>query len=110
MKVPEQGDIVLLDFDPQAGHEQAGHRPGLVVSQSEFNQVTGFIFVVPVTNQIKNYPFEVPISGTKKTKGVALADQVKSLDAKARRCKVVDRVNKATLDRALDLITVIMGR
>jgi len=110
MKAPEQGDIVLLDFDPQAGHEQAGHRPGLVVSESEFNQVTGFIFVVPVTNQIKNYPFEVPIRGTKKTKGVALADQMKSLDAKARRCKVMDRVNQATLNRALDLITVIMGR
>lgn len=106
----KQGDIVLLDFNPQAGHGQAGHRPGLVVSESAFNKATGFIFVVPITSQVKGYPFEVKIRGTKKTQGVALTDQLKSLDAKARHCKVVDHVDQETLNHTLDTITTIIGR
>jgi len=80
--IPEAGDIVWLDFDPQSGHEQAGHRPALVVSPATYNGRTGLMLCCPVTSQIKNYPFEVVISGARRN--VALADQIKSLDWRAR--------------------------
>jgi mRNA interferase MazF len=60
---PEAGDIVRLHFDPQAGHEQAGHRPALVVSPSAYNGKTGLMLCCPMTTQVKGYPFEVPIPG-----------------------------------------------
>ena len=80
--IPEAGDIVWLDFDPQSGHEQAGHRPALVISPATYNGRTGLLLCCPLTSQIKNYPFEVVISGTRRN--VALADQIKSLDWRAR--------------------------
>ncbi|HVQ07125.1 MAG TPA: endoribonuclease MazF [Allosphingosinicella sp.] len=81
--VPESGDIIWIDFDPQAGHEQAGHRPALVLSPSSYNRLTGLLLCVPMTTRAKGYRFEVPIAG--KRGGVALADQVKSFDWRARR-------------------------
>ena len=106
---PEKGDIVLLDFNPQAGHEQAGNRPALVLSPQAFNQITGFALVCPVTNQVKGYPFEVPIEGTKKTTGVALADQIKSLDWSARKMKVVDHASDETIKKAVTLISTVLA-
>lgn len=76
--VPDIGDIVWLEFDPQAGHEQAGRRPAVVLSPSAYNQRTGLMVCCPVTTKIKGYPFEVALSGS--LPSVALADQVKSLD------------------------------
>ena len=81
--VPESGDIVWLQFDPQAGHEQAGHRPALVLSPSSYNGKTGLMLCCPMTTQIKGYPFEVQIAG--KTPSAVLSDQVKSLDWIARK-------------------------
>ena len=83
--VPAAGDIVWLNFTPQAGHEQAGYRPALVVSQAAYNNKTSLMICCPMTTQIKNYPFEVVISGTPPS--VVLADQVKSLDWRVRRSK-----------------------
>ncbi len=80
--VPEAGDIVWLQFDLQAGHERAGHRPALVLSPSSYNRKTGLMVCCPMTTQIKGYPFEVPIAGARVS--VALADQVKNLDWQAR--------------------------
>lgn len=79
--IPEAGDIVWLDFDPQSGHEQAGHRPALVISPATYNGRTGLMLCCPLTSQIKNYPFEVVISGSRRN--VALADQIKNLDWRA---------------------------
>ena len=76
--VPQAGDIVRLNFTPQAGHEQAGHRPALVLSPAAYNDKTSLMIYCPLTTQIKNYPFEVLIAGT--PANVVLADQVKSLD------------------------------
>lgn len=76
--VPDAGDIVWLKFDPQAGHEQSGHRPALVLSPSAYNAKTGLMLCCPMTTQIKGYPFEVQIAGN--LASAALADQVKSLD------------------------------
>ena len=81
--VPESGDIVWLNFMPQAGHEQAGHRPALVLSPAAYNEKTGLTICCPMTSQIKNYPFEVLIAGT--PANVVLADQVKSLDWRVRK-------------------------
>ena len=83
--VPQAGDIVWLNFTPQAGHEQAGHRPALVLSPKAYNQKTSLMICCPITTQIKGYPFEVLISG--EPESVVLADQVKSLDWRSRRAK-----------------------
>ncbi len=83
--VPDAGDIVWLHFDPQAGHEQAGHRPALVVSPSAYNGKTGLMLCCPMTTQIKGYPFEVQIPGDRPS--AVLADQVKSLDWVARKAQ-----------------------
>ena len=79
--VPEAGDIVWLQFTPQAGHEQAGHRPALVLSPARYNRI-GLMLCCPMTTKAKGYPFEIVVSN--KTGSVVLADQVKSLDWKAR--------------------------
>ena len=80
--VPEEGDIIWINFNPQSGHEQAGHRPALVLSPSSYNKATKLLVCCPLTTQIKGYPFEVIISGN--PSNVALSDQVKSLDWVAR--------------------------
>ena len=81
--VPEAGDIIWINFTPQAGHEQAGHRPALVLSPASYNKLTSLLICCPLTTQIKKYPFEVPIAGN--PTNVALSDQVKSLDWEARK-------------------------
>lgn len=83
--IPQAGDIVWLNFTPQAGHEQAGHRPALVLSPKAYNQKTSLMICCPITSQIKDYPFEVLISGNPAS--VVLADQVKSLDWRSRKAK-----------------------
>jgi mRNA interferase MazF len=83
--VPERGDVVWLDFTPQAGHEQAGRRPALVLSPGSYNGKSGLMLCCPVTNQVKGYPFEVAVTPSAgKVTGVALADQVRCLDWRSR--------------------------
>lgn len=93
--VPDAGDIVWLQFTPQAGHEQAGHRPAVVLSPAVYNGKTGLMLCCPLTTQIKGYPFEVTIAG--KPLSVALSDQVKSLDWKARQAQKKGKVKPAEL-------------
>jgi mRNA interferase MazF len=81
--VPQAGDIVWLNFAPQAGHEQSGRRPALVLSPGAYNEKTSLMICCPLTTQIKNYPFEVILTGTPPS--VALADRVKSLDWRVRK-------------------------
>jgi mRNA interferase MazF len=88
--VPEAGDVVWLHFDPQAGHEQAGHRPALVLSPARYNAVRGMMVCCPMTSRIKGYAFEVVIA--RSPPSVALADQLKSLDWRARRASFKDAV------------------
>ncbi len=89
--MPDAGDVVWLEFDPQAGHEQAGHRPALVVSPASYNAKSGLMVCCPMTTQIKGYPFEV-IADSKGIHSAVLSDQVKSLDWKVRRAKKKDSV------------------
>lgn len=83
--VPDRGDIVWLQFNPQAGHEQAGHRPALVLSPASYNRRSGLMLCCPMTSQRKGYPFEVLITVDTDRESVVLADQVKSLDWKIRK-------------------------
>jgi len=83
--VPDRGDIVWLQLNPQAGHEQAGHRPALVLSPASYNRRSGLMLCCPMTSQKKGYPFEVVIAVDTDRESVVLADQVKSLDWKVRK-------------------------
>ncbi|MGD9728518.1 MAG: endoribonuclease MazF [Nitrospiraceae bacterium] len=83
--VPDRGDIVWLEFNPQAGHEQAGHRPALVLSPANYNRLSGLMLCCPMTTKRKGYPFEVVISDAREQASIVLADQVKSLDWKVRK-------------------------
>lgn len=83
--VPEAGDLVWLTFDPQAGHEQRGRRPALILSPRVYNAKARLAIACPITSQVKGYPFEVAIPPTGRITGVVLADHVKNLDWEARR-------------------------
>jgi len=102
-EVPNRGDIVWLSLDPQAGHEQAGRRPALVLSPATYNGRVGMALVCPITNRAKGYAFEVPLPTGLDITGVVLADQVKCLDWRARRsvwiCDVPPDVIAEVLDR-----------
>jgi mRNA interferase MazF len=105
--VPDAGDIVWLHFDPRAAHEQAGHRPALVVSPSAYNGKTGLMLCCPMTTQVKGYPFEVPIPGDRPS--AALADQVKSLDWVARKAQRKGTVSTAELNDVRAKIVALVG-
>ncbi|HQT65796.1 MAG: toxin MazF [Acidocella sp. 21-58-7] len=92
--VPEAGDVVWLQFSPQAGHEQAGHRPAVVLSPAAYNHI-GLMLCCPLTTKLKGYPFEVPLTGSKSS--AALADQVKSLDWRARGAERKGKVRDVEL-------------
>lgn len=89
---PDRGDVVWIDMHPQAGHEQAGRRPAIVLSPSSYNAKVGLALFGPVTNHIKGYPFEVIIPSGLKVTGAILSDQVKSLDWKIRNTEFYDKV------------------
>ncbi len=91
--VPERGDIVWISLNPQAGHEQAGRRPAVVVSPKSYNGKVGLGLFCPITNQVKGYPFEVAIPQGLAVRGVVLADQVKSLDWRERRVEFAGRLS-----------------
>jgi mRNA interferase MazF len=89
---PARGDLIWLDFDLQTGREQAGRRPAIVLSEKEFNELTGFAVVCPITRQSKGYAFEVPLPDGLALTGVVLTDQLKSLDVRKRKFKIVESV------------------
>ena len=105
--VPRKGDIVWLNFTPQAGHEQRGRRLGLVMSSDSYNR-SGLMLVCPITSSIKGYPFEVRIKTNDGTEGVVLADHLKNQDWKARKAQFRGEANKATMDRVLSIIAALL--
>ena len=104
---PERGELIGLDFDPQAGHEQAGKRPALVLSPKAYNQRTSLALIVPVTNRIKGYPFEVLLEGCKTT-GCVLADQVRSLDWSARKATRIETAPRAVIEEVIAKLAVLL--
>jgi len=107
--VPDAGDLVWLTFDPQAGHEQAGRRPALVLSPRSYNQKSGLALVCPVTNQVKGYPFEIPVPPGCGVSGAILADHLKSLDWRARQGAKIGRIPPSTLDEVLARLAPLLG-
>ena len=105
--VPESGDIVWLRFSPQAGHEQAAHRPALVVSPAGYNGKTGLMVCCPMTTQVKGYPFEVVMADTRR--GAVLADQVESLDWVVRKAKYKGRARPTELAEVRAKIISLIG-
>jgi mRNA interferase MazF len=107
--VPRRGDIVWLSFSPQTGHEQAGRRPALVLSPSAYNSKVGLALCCPITSRVKDYPFEVPVPKDLAVAGVVLADQVKSLDWRARRAELIARLPDADVSRVLGLVMAVLS-
>lgn len=105
--VPNSGDMVWINFTPQAGHEQAGYRPAVVLSPFEYNKKTGLMICCPMTTQVKGYPFEVAIAG--KETGIVLADQVKSLDWQKRGVKYKGKIAHSELERIRSMIKMLVG-
>ena len=106
---PAQGDLVWLDFHPQAGHEQSGRRPAVILSPGAYNKKLGLALVCPVTRQAKGYPFEVVLPNSLPVTGVVLSDHLKSQDWRARRAEFIAKLDEPTLtailQRARTLLT-----
>jgi mRNA interferase MazF len=102
------GDVVWISFNPQAGHEQAGHRPALVLSPQSYNRKVGLVLLCPITNQIKGYPFEVRIPAGGKVSGVVLSDQGKSMDWEARGASLLCSLPEKTVREVLSKIGVLL--
>jgi mRNA interferase MazF len=106
--IPDRGDVVYLDFNPQAGHEQAGRRPALVLSPEAYNRKTGFAILCPITNTIRGNPFEVLIPDGCMVTGAVLAHQIKSLDIAAGRCEYGCGIPQEVLEETLEKISAIL--
>lgn len=106
--VPDRGDVVWLTLNPQAGHEQAGRRPAVVLSPRSYNARVGLALFCPVTSKEKGYPFEVRLPETISVKGVVLADQVKSLDWQARRAELLARLPPEITEEISQKLAVLL--
>jgi mRNA interferase MazF len=98
---PDRGDLVWLDFDPQAGREHAKRRPALVLSPAKYNRKAGLMLACPITSKLKPYPFHVELPAGLPVSGVVIADQIKSLDWQARHADFIGVLDTATLDEVL---------
>lgn len=107
---PDCGDLVWITFNPQAGHEQAGRRPALVLSPRVYNSKVGLALLCPVTSRIKGYPFEVLIPAGLEIGGAVLSDQVKSLDWKSRGAEFADQLPAVALQEVLHKLNTLLGQ
>lgn len=107
--VPKRGDAVWLDFDPQAGHEQSGRRPAVVLSPRAYNAKVGLAIVCPITSHQKGYPFEVAIPAKLSVKGVVLSDQLKSLDWQVRNAELICALPAETVGEILNKVAVLLS-
>ncbi|MEN1968571.1 type II toxin-antitoxin system PemK/MazF family toxin [Lentibacillus sp. N15] len=108
MKIPKRGDLVYLNFSPQIGHEQAGHRPAIVLSPKKFNEAQKFAIVCPITSRKKGYPFEIGLPDDLLISGVILSDQVRSLDWRARNLKIKDKAPVEIINKCIKRIHKIL--
>lgn len=100
----KQGDIIFLDFDPQAGHEQRGRRPALVISNNTYNRFSRMIMVCPITNTDKKHPFHVRLDDRTKATGVILCDQARTLDVQTRHGEFAEKAPDDITGEALDIV------
>jgi mRNA interferase MazF len=105
--IPDRGDIIWLEFDPQKGHEQKGRRPGIVLSKKEYNQKSNLAIICPITSKIKDYPFEVRINSI--IQGVILSDQIRSIDWKSRNAAFIEKIPEEILKEILENIDLLLN-
>lgn len=106
--IPDNGDIIWITFNPQAGHEQAGRRPALVLSPAAYNGKVGLAILCPITSQIKGYPFEVILPDGLEINGAILSDQVKSLDWKARNAEFACKLPTAAFNEVVSKLSTLI--
>jgi mRNA interferase MazF len=105
--IPDRGDIVWVSFNPQKGREQANKRPAIVVSPEVYNRKSSLALMCPITSRMKSYPFEVTIK-ERKIAGVALVDQIRSLDWQARKVKFIERAKPGILFKIQEKILILL--
>jgi mRNA interferase MazF len=105
--IPEQGDIVVLSFDPQSGHEQKGRRPAIIVSNKVFNQHLGLAFACPITNTKRDFPFHIKTQ-SKNITGYIMCEQLKSIDYNSRKVKFVEKADQNIISKVLGIIDSII--
>ncbi|MEA3353747.1 MAG: type II toxin-antitoxin system PemK/MazF family toxin [Campylobacterota bacterium] len=105
--IPEQGDIVALNFDPQSGHEQKGRRPAIIISNKVFNQHLGLSFACPITNTKRDFPFHIEVQ-SKNITGFIMTEQMKSIDYKARNIKFIEKADQETINKILGIVDSII--
>jgi len=108
--VPECGDVVWITLNPQAGHEQAGRRPAVVLSPQNYNGKTGLAILCPITSQVKGYPFEVLLPAGLSIAGAILSDQVKSLDWRARNAELICPLPKDTISEVFQKLVTLFSQ
>lgn len=101
---PEQGDIILLEFDPQAGHEQKGKRPALIISNNTYNNFLNIALVCPITQTDRKFPLHVELDDSLSIEGFIMCEQVKALDIKARNAVYFEKVSKEIIDEVVDIL------
>ncbi len=101
---PEQGDIILINFNPQSGHEQKGQRPALVVSNRVFNKLTNLALVCPITQTERGFPLHVTLGTSIKTRGFVMCEQVKSLDLVTRKARLVEKAPIEVREQVFDIL------
>jgi mRNA interferase MazF len=106
--IPQRGDVVWLNFQPQTGKEQGGRRPAVVLSNSNYNKVVGLAIFCPITSKVKGYPFEVPLPANFPIAGVVLVDQVKSLDWQKREAEFIGKLDGITIEEISGLLGKII--
>ncbi|NOX61272.1 MAG: endoribonuclease MazF [Chloroflexi bacterium] len=106
--IPDRGDIVWISFNPQAGHEQAGRRPALVLSPASYNGRVGLALLCPITTKAKGYPFEVELRGNLAIRGVVLSDQIKSLDWRIRSAEFVCKLPEENVQQVLNRLMLLL--
>src|SRR3990172_5184336 len=105
---PKQGDLVVVEFDPQSGHEQKGRRPALVISKTLFNETTGLAIVCPITNKDRRSPFHVVLGANEKVTGFVMVEQAKSVDLNSRNMKLIGNAHADLLEEVLAILDTIL--
>ena len=107
--IPDQGDIVILTFDPQSGHEQKGRRPALIISNKIFNEYLGLAVACPITNTKRDFPFHLTVESENIT-GFIMVEQLKSIDYNARKIKFVEKLDVKILDEVMKIVDTILQK
>jgi len=106
--IPDRGDIVWIEFDPQSGREQSGLRPAITMSPKKYNEKTGLGLFCPITTAIKGYPFETTLPETCKIRGAILTDHIKNMDWRSRNVKFISKLDEHILDDVTKKVAVLI--